>query len=568
MEEEDEVTSIDSERDSGQTHHSHTTKHPPRSSIMDQFPAKDHVAKTIKALMALVTPQEAAQPHLIYLQGEATPYRHDTDRELAFRQESNFFYLTGCNVANSCFMIAVPSLENISAEHFATTLMIPKEDPLETMWSPPPPTLQAAKGSHPSISKIDYTESLTDNLAAVLKQFPNAIVHTLPDEPSSPFPRLTSAFTEVSKNHTSKYLLSAIHQARLIKTSFEIELIRKANAISSRAHETIMRLLGKYAKEDILAGADEGKLVLPGEWRIEREAEGEAVFVAACRREGALHQAYLPIVAGAERASTLHYCCGNEVFAWGPLENGHVDHDLTHGHGHTHTHAGSGKRLVPQVLLLDAGCEWNNYASDITRTTPVGNGGKFTKEAREIYSLVLKMQNESTAMLKPGLHWDDVQYFCHVTLVKEFLRLGIFVGDEQEVLDSQISAAFFPHGLGHSLGLDVHDVPSASKPPEAENKTIPALSKKHPSFYTYLRLRLPLQTGMVLTVEPGIYFSPNLLAPHRSSKYINHAILKQYESVGGVRIEDVVTITVDGVENLTTVGKEVEWLEAVASGEL
>jgi len=72
----------------------------------------------------------------------------------------------------------------------------------------------------------------------------------------------------------------------------------------------------------------------------------------------ALHQAYLPIVAGAERASTLHYCCGNEKFAWGPLENGVIDHDLTHAHAH------SGRRLVPQVLLLDAGCEWMNYASD------------------------------------------------------------------------------------------------------------------------------------------------------------------------------------------------------------
>lgn len=77
-----------------------------------------------------------------------------------------------------------------------------------------------------------------------------------------------------------------------------------------------------------------------------------------CFYLSALHQAYLPIVAGAERASTLHYCCGNETFAWGPLENGVIDHDLTDAHAH------SGRRLSPQVLLLDAGCEWMNYASD------------------------------------------------------------------------------------------------------------------------------------------------------------------------------------------------------------
>lgn len=132
---------------------------------------------------------------------------------------------------------------------------------------------------------------------------------------------------------------------------------------------------------------------------------------------------------------------------------------------------------------------------------------------------------EAFEILRPGLHWDDVHYKCHVTLVKEFIRLGIFVGSENEILDSQISAAFFPHGLGeilpalsneiilkhvgvltlfirslgHSLGLDVHDVPSASRPePESENKTIPELSRKHPLFYTYLRLRLPLEAGMVV----------------------------------------------------------------------
>jgi len=115
----------------------------------------------------------------------------------------------------------------------------------------------------------------------------------------------------------------------------------------------------------------------------------------------------------------------------------------------------------------------------------------------------------------------------------------------------------------------VHDVPSASRPePESENKTIPELSRKHPLFYTYLRLRLPLEAGMVVTVEPGIYFSPHLLAPHRDSKFINHETLRRYESVGGVRIEDVVTITANGAENLTTVGKEVDWLEAVSSGSM
>jgi len=203
----------------------------------------------------------------------------------------------------------------------------------------------------------------------------------------------------------------------------------------------------------------------------------------------------------------------------------------------------------------------------VTRTTPVGNGGRFTKEAREIYLLVLKMQEEAIRSLRPGIHWDTIHRQCHVTLVQGFLKLGIFKGKEEAILRSGVSAAFFPHGLGHSLGMDVHDVPSASKPAETLQTTIPEASAENPEFYTYLRLRLPLEAGMVLTAEPGIYFSPHLLAAVRNSDYINHDVLARYESVGGVRIEDVLLITETGSENLTTVGKNIDWVEHICSGQ-
>lgn len=203
------------------------------------------------------------------------------------RQESNFFYLTGCNITNSSLLIYVsPSGLSHTSGGWLSTLFIPKEDPLETMWSPPPPTLEAACASFVSIDVIEYNSLVQEKLSSLIKSHPDAVIHTLPADPWTPFPRLHTFFSGNHSAHTSKYLLSALHKARLIKTPYEIELIRKANAISSRAHELIMRLLGKYAREDILGGADEGKLVMPHEWRIEREAEGEAAFVAACRREG------------------------------------------------------------------------------------------------------------------------------------------------------------------------------------------------------------------------------------------------------------------------------------------
>jgi len=310
--------------------------------------------------------------------------------------------------------------------------------------------------------------------------------------------------------------------------------------------------------------------LMPGEWLIEKEAEAEAIFVASCRREGSVHQAYLPIVAASTRASTLHYCCNDKEFAWGPVK--------PHDHHNRNAFAlDQVKGFSPQVLLIDAGCEWNCYASDITRTMPVGNGGKFTREARAIYELVLEMQKLSFDILKPGLHWDDVQLLCHRTLIKGFQRLGIFKSPnssggglwytDEAILASGVSSAFFPHGVGHSLGMDVHDVPSASKP--KLNDTIKRdVDLGHESFYEYLRLRLPLEEGMVVTVEPGIYFSPHLLASVRDSQHIDHEVLKRYESVGGVRIEDVVLITKDGHENFTTVRSDVDWVEGVCSGEL
>lgn len=180
-------------------------------------------------------------------------------------------------------------------------------------------------------------------------------------------------------------------------------------------------------------------------------------------------------------------------------------------------------------------------------------------------------------------------------MVRGFQKLGIFraEAEEAEILASGISSAFFPHGVGHSLGLDVHDVPSASKP--IPNPTIVRddTGLGHEKFYEYLRLRLPLEVGMVVvrlfyccrlcwssvcrrpslmpglqTVEPGIYFHQYLLAGVRNSKFIDYEVLSRYEPVGGVRIEDVVLITPNGAENLTTVRSDVDWIEGVCSGKL
>lgn len=537
------------------------------------YPAQAHAIKTFGKLIEELPVPQQTKPHIILLAGAVTPFRHDTDREMVFRQESNFFYLSGCSIPSAYLLLTYQSGTSLENNPLIQ-LFIPKAELADLLWSVPPPTVQEASAAY-QVTRVEHLAELTNAIKEQMKAYAGATFHILPA--GSPlFPSLPAQYTALvlppNANATDEYLLTALHRARLIKDTDEIAAIRQANAISSRAHEVVMRVLGQGVRGLITQGKGAGvdRPLLPGEWLIEKEAEAEALFVASCRREGAVHQAYLPIVAASTRASTLHYCCNDREFAWGPVaphahENGnYLAHDDT-------------RQLHPQVLLIDAGCEWDCHASDITRTMPVGNGGKFTPEARAIYELVLEMQRLSMEALKPGVHWDAIQLLCHRTLVRGFQRLGIFKtpnspnsgswNAEEAVLASGVSSAFFPHGLGHSLGLDVHDVPSASKPDK--NSTIgKGIELGHESFYTYLRLRLPLEEGMVVTVEPGIYFSPHLLAPVRDSQHVDHDVLKRYESVGGVRIEDVVVITKDGYENLTTVRSDTDWIEAVCSGEI
>ena len=162
------------------------------------------------------------------------------------------------------------------------------------MWSVPPPTIPEARETH-NVSNVLHTESFLSSFISALNATPDALVHTLPQ--TSQFPALPpSLFADASHNSSSSdaYLLSALHHARLTKSDAEVQRVRRANEISSRAHEVVMRLLGAGVRAASLpaAGSRAGDVspchhsLLPGEWLIEREAEAEAIFVASCRREG------------------------------------------------------------------------------------------------------------------------------------------------------------------------------------------------------------------------------------------------------------------------------------------
>jgi Xaa-Pro dipeptidase len=223
------------------------------------------------------------------LAGTVVPFRNDTDRELVFRQESNFYYLTGCTIPASFLLAAYHPGAPLSINP-SLDLFIPKAELEDMMWSVPPPSLKEAKQTY-DVTTVEHPAALPAAIDTLLKTLPGALFHTLPRN-SPLFPDLPAEYTQrvldADGAVTDAYLLSALHHARLVKDAYEIAAIKHANEISSRAHEVVMRVLGKAVKGKIEAGDGAGvdRPLLPGEWLIEKEAEAEAIFVASCRREG------------------------------------------------------------------------------------------------------------------------------------------------------------------------------------------------------------------------------------------------------------------------------------------
>ena len=288
-------------------------------------------------------------------------------------------------------------------------------------------------------------------------------------------------------------LENAIDECRVVKDSYEIALIRKANEISTLAHVAVQKEVKTY----------------------KNEREIEATFVGTCIRHGARAQAYHSICATGTSCATLHYIKNYESL--------------------------EGKLNV----LLDAGGEYNCYCADITRTFPIS--GTWSAESKEIYDIVDEMQSSCFKMLKEGVMWEDVHINAHKVAIKGLKKLGILKGSDEELLAKRISVAFFPHGLGHMLGMDTHDTGGHAN---YEDKDI---------MFRYLRVRGTLKAGTVITNEPGIYFCNFIIDPYledeATSKYIDKDVLDRYWDVGGVRIEDNVHITKEGYENLTNTPK-------------
>jgi len=382
---------------------------------------------------------------------------------------------------------------NIAQDHL--TLFIPPVDPEDVIWSGMPLTTSQA------LEKYDIDDCLTStevNAYLSAGSTPHDTVFAIPFQ-------IADHITFLSFEKTNfEILKTAIENCRVVKDDFEIGLIRHANAISSHAHTEVMKMV-KQA-------------------RNERELMG--TFIGSCISNGGREQAYGCICASGTAGATLHY----------------VHNDMP-----------TSNKLN---LLIDAGCEYECYCSDITRTYPLQ--GAFTKESKQIYDIVDAMQSQCMAMLKADVRWEDVHALAHEVAIDGLRRLGILTGDKKDIFASRVSTVFFPHGLGHYLGMDTHDTGGNADYQDPD------------PMFRYLRIRGRVPAGAVLTNEPGIYFCRFIIEPalkdEKMARFIDKAVLDRYWDVGGVRIEDDIWIKEDGYENLTTAPRTWDEVEALVNG--
>ena len=211
-----------------------------------------------------------------------------------------------------------------------------------------------------------------------------------------------------------------------------------------------------------------------------------------------------------------------------------------------HNHDHSGILESGRLMLCDAGAENNNhYASDFTRTTAVG--GNYSQKQKDIHNIVLKALNDSIAMAKPGITYQSVHRNAYKIIFEGLRDLGLTKGGTEEALNAGAPALFMPHGLGHAMGLDVHDMEDLGETLVGYDDEI----KRDTRFgYRSLRFGKRLEPGHVITVEPGIYFVPQLIEKWKAEKinteFINFNKLNDYYSFGGIRLEDDIVITSTG----------------------
>ena len=395
----------------------------------------------------------------VVIAGAAVQYRN-ADSSHAFRQDSNFWYLTGFNEPESTLVLLINESKDVQSIAF-----VPKKDALKEIWDGYRAGPNGAVKDHGFDLAFDNTE-IDEKLPDLLAGY-NQVFYPVGKSQKLDADVIDWIKTARSKDRHSSPIdiadaSSKIGNERLIKDEDEIEIMKKACQISAEAHVEAM------------------KFVKPGM----NEQELEAFYQYQFSKRGGRFAAYTPIVAGGENACVLHYVENSKALKDGDL------------------------------VLVDAGCEFELYASDITRTYPIN--GKFTAAQLAIYEVVLEAQQKSIEAVTVNNNVMDSQIISEKVITQGLIDLGILNGSMEELHETGAFKDFYMHKIGHWLGIDVHDAGDYTEDGE------------------YMKFK----PGMITTVEPGIYISSTA------------NVKDQWKGIG-IRIEDNILVTAKGNQNLT-----------------
>ena len=395
---------------------------------------------------------------VLLIPGANTQYRN-ADSAYAFRQDSNFYYLSGFCEPDS-LMAIINNDDGINS-----VIFVPPKDKLKEIWD------GHRAGPIGAVKEFlfdkAYDNSEIDNMMPEILFGCDQVLYPIGKKNGFDQKVIDWTTEASSKDRHSKSInildaSSTIGNARLIKDDHEISLIKKACDISAEAHIEAMKNVKNAESEQSI----------------------ESLYVYEFSKRGGRFPAYTPIVAGGENACVLHYIENNK------------------------------KLNKNELLLVDAGCEYEVYASDITRTYPIS--GKFSKEQLEIYKIVLDAMNAAIDKVKDGNNIMEPQQISEKIITNGLVELGLLHGDPEDLHKKGAFKDFYMHKIGHWLGLDVHD---AGDYMEGDDF-------------------MKFKPGMITTIEPGIYISRSM------------DVDDKWKGIG-IRIEDDILVTKDGNENLT-----------------
>lgn len=421
-----------------------------------------------------------------------------------YRQDSTFSYFFGLNQPD---LVGVIDIDNDKDILFGNDV-----DMDDIIWMGPQPSIKdraSLVGIHDTMVLAEVDNYIKTAVNEGRK------VHFLPPyrgETKIYLSSLTGIPVTDLKKEASVDLIKGVVKLRSIKSQEEIEIIERMVDVAGLMHTTAMKMAFPGIVEQKIAGTIEG---------IALANAGPVSFPVILSING----------------QTLH----------------------NHYHGNTLAEG--------RMLVVDSGCESEEYlySSDITRTCPVG--GKFNHRQKDIYQIVLDANMNAIEAIKPGIPYREVHMIASKTIANGLKAIGLMKGDVDEAVAQGAHALFFPHGLGHMMGMDVHDMENLGENFVGYNDEV----KRSEQFGTaFLRLGRKLEPGFVLTVEPGIYFIPALIdqwkAEGKFTDFINYDIVESYKDFGGIRIEDDVLVTDTGARVLgKPIPKTIAEIEALMS---